>query len=240
MERRQLWRTWIGLLACGVSGCSIVPTTGELGNGGFGYRCIGGGTDVACTDGLAMSAPVPSAVAVGALVTFDFAPTPSKSSKEDDTADLTFTLKSAAPEILVAEGRGFRFVNPGTVALLARSPSGVVLDFIHLDGAVIDHLDIEDALGNATSEVHLKPRGSVVLNVTPKSASGATLAGPLHYAWSISDEAVASLTLTQPFGENQRANQVTVVAGQQDGAATISLTVQDQKLDIPVQIGGSP
>jgi hypothetical protein len=243
MERRQLWRMGIILLASLASGCTILPPVGEvgeLGNGGFTYKCVGDGTDLGCANAISANAPIPLAFAVGASVTFTFTPERSESSKDEGTADLAASLMSASPEILVAEGKSFRFLKAGTVALLARTSTGVVVDFLHLKGEEIDHLDVEDDLGNAVEDVQLKPLGSIVLNVTPKGASGATLAGPLHYAWQTSDEAVAKLASTQPLGSIERANRVTLSAGQQDGEALISVTVQERKLDIPVQIGGAP
>lgn len=241
MKRRMLWQIGFLLLASGALGCDFAPSsrgeTGELGNGGFSYKCTGEGTDIACINVLSLEAMV---MAVGVPVVIDYTPRPATSSEDQASAPLTVSLKTASPDLLVADGKGFRFTRAGTAALLARSPSGVVADFVHLQGAEIDHLDAEDSLGVAATSVHLDPLGSVLITVTPRDAMGRKLAGPLHYAWETSDASVVSLTVSSPVFGSTRANQVTLVAGQQDGTATISVTVQEKVLEIPVQVGGAP
>jgi hypothetical protein len=249
VKEKKLLLIGIGLLASGALGCGFASSTGgemgELGNGGFTYKCMGDGTDIACIDNVSLDVMV---VAVGTPIALDYTPRPADSTK-DPAADLTFLLKSASPEILTADGNAFQFVKAGAAALLARSPTGVVGDFLHLEGAEIDHFDAEDSLGLAVTAIQLAPLGSVVIDVAPKDAmtskhpSGRKLAGPLHYAWKTSNATVAALTASSPVFGSARGNRITVTAGAQDGDATISVTVQerqDRQLDIPVQVRGAP
>lgn len=225
----------LGLAAVSLAGC--LPTTpGELSNGGFTYFCASD-DDLACQNDLFGASDVPPAIAVGAHFDLQFTP-PIISDKDPSVTRLV----PASPLMLGVEAglgtdtTGFRFAKEGTVAVLAEHGNEVV-DFVHLTGARVESIALVDGLGDQVGEVSISVTdASERISALPRDDAGHTLAGALKYAWQSSDESV--LSLSTAFGGSP--NQVTLVP-HQAGAVTVSVSVQDQTVSLPVTVaGGAP
>lgn len=194
----------LALTACG----PIDAFSGELNNGRFAYQCVDS-SDAACDD-LAGAAPVPELLAVGGAF------------------DLTYTGESAegapvqlepASETMISTASGsFKLLRSGVSAVLARSTSGVVADFIHLRGVSIDHLDVAGPSSTkAVTQVQMDTDNEVELQVAPKDDLGTSLAGAFPYAWTTSDATVVALDT------RFKKNRVTLTA-LKAGTATVEVS----------------
>ncbi|APR81380.1 Hypothetical protein A7982_06727 [Minicystis rosea] len=224
------------ILVVGAAGC-LPQTSGELDNGGFTYFCSGK-SDLACTDGIINpgASNVPPAIAVGAHFDLEFSPPIVIFSKDEPTP--VASIVSVSPSILSQEpsqdvgGTGFRFTAPGTVAVLAKSATGEVVDFVHVTGANVEAIAFVDRFGDETQALTLASTQDT-LQALPRDTSGNTLAGSLSYEWTTSDDEIVSLS---PGFEN---NEIKLVAGK-PGKATITVTVQSTPASIEVTVGGAP
>lgn len=219
-------------LAVALAGC-LPRTQGELQNGGFTYFCAGE-DDLACRNDLFDASGVPPAIAVGTHFDLQFSPP----ILHTDTITTVTSIEPAAPGILAEEPShgvdttGFRFIAPGTVAVLAKSADGDVVDFVHVTGAAIDHIALVNRQGNEPEAITLTGSG-YTLEAIPRDDHFRTLAGALSYTWASSDEQVVT---TSPSFES---NEVALVAVG-PGTATITVTVMGKQASIAVTVGGAP
>ena len=221
----------LGLAALfAAAGC--VPTTpGDLQNGGFTYLCPSE-SDLACQDQLWDASDVPPAIAVGAHFDLEFAP-PLRLG-DNDVPPVT-SLVPASSMLAVEpstkpDSTGFRFLAPGTVAVLAEG-SGVVVDFLHVTGEALDHVAVLDDTGDETHAITVHGYGAT-LQALPRSSTGETLAGALDYTWTSSDESV--VTVSQQF----EPNRADLTPGA-PGTATVTVTAGGATTSVQVTVGGA-
>lgn len=222
---------FLPILAAAVAGCLPV-TPGDMHNGGFTYFCASD-NDLACQYDLYGASDLPPAVAVGAHFDLQFTPELFSSADQPTVTNLV----SVAPSILSGDASGspdstgFRFIAPGIAAVLARG-DGRVVDFVHVTGARLDHVDIIDSLGDTASTLQLWSYGET-LKALPRDHAKGTLAGALKYTWTSSDESIVSLS------PGYLPNEVDLTPGE-PGEATVTVTAQDAQAQIAVTVGGDP
>lgn len=197
-----------GLLALAACG-PLNTSSGELNNGRFAYQCADS-SDAAC-DGLAGTVAVPGLIAIGG--TFGIVYT--GETVEGDPVQVV----PASDKMMSGTAGTFRFLRPGVSAALARSTSGSVADFVHLHGALIDHLDVAGPSStSAVTEVKMDTDNDIELQVSPRDALGTSLAGAFSYAWTTSDATVLSLDAPE------RKNRVNLT-GLKAGKATVEVSL---------------
>lgn len=186
----------VGLLALGACG-PLNTSSGELNNGRFSYLCVDS-SDAACGD-FAGSASMPTLIAVGGAFGIEY----TGETVEGDPVQVV----PASDKMMTGASGSFRLLRPGVSAALARSTSGSVADFVHLQGALIDHLDVGGPSSTtAVTAVQMDTDNGVDLQVTPKDDLGTSLAGAFPYTWSSSDATVLS------FDAQDRRNRVKLIA----------------------------
>jgi len=165
--------TWAAVLA--LAACTPIES-GTLGNGKFGYVCMGqfpndaSNFDAACAPGiLAMGNTVPAQVAVGATFTVTY--------KSNATTGEEPTF-SAAPSIVALSGGHFEALRPGVVAIIG-THKGNADDLLYVKVAKIASIKIVQS-------------GTGSLEATPLSSDNATLGGKLacDWQWSTTNSAV--------------------------------------------------
>lgn len=222
-------------LAGALLGTGCLPrTSGELSNGGFTYFCAGE-DDLACRHDLFDASEIPSAIAVGAHFDLEFN-TPVVDF--EDTPEATQII-SAAPKLLVEElsqdfdAEGFRFKEPGTVAVLALAGSQVV-DFVHLTGTDVHQVTLADRHGDMPAHLTLSTWSyGETLEAFPREESGVILAGALTYVWQSSDDDVVRVE------RGTFSNQVDLVAVG-PGEAIVTVSVQGKLAGVSVTVEGTP
>jgi hypothetical protein len=172
-----------GLLALAACG-PLNTSSGELNNGRFSYLCVDS-SDAACDDFVG-SVSLPALIAVGGAFDIQY------TGESVDGAPVQ--VVPASDKMMTGSSGSFRLLRPGVSAALARSNSGSVADFVHLQGALIDHLDVAGPSSTtAVTKVAMDTDKGVDLQVTPKDALGTSLAGAFSYAWTTSDATILSL-----------------------------------------------
>ena len=198
----------VGLLALAACG-PLNTSSGELNNGRFSYLCVDL-SDAACED-FAGSVSVPTLIAVGG----DFGIQYTGETVEGDPVQVV----PASEKMMTGASGSFRFLRPGVSAALARSTSGSVADFVHLQGALIDHLDVGGPSSTAAvTAVQMDTDNGIDLQVTPRDDRGTRLAGAFSYAWSTSDATLVS------FDAQERRNRVHLTASK-PGKVTVEVSL---------------
>lgn len=244
MDRRILG---FPLIAAALAGCGPFGSTGSLQTGAFGYVCSSAATttDLGCGSSFFVPSDVPGAIAVGAH--FDLEYSHDISIFSDDSSPIVASLAPAAPSLLGAEApvsagaTGFKFSAPGTVAVLARTADGSVVDFLHVKGVAFDHVALQDSLGQEVPATLSVPSSGTDLQAVPMGPSDQALAGGLAYTWTSSDEAVVRVVAGTGFGSSSGVDSVHLdPVG--SGTATVSVQILDQQasVDVSVAAGGSP
>ncbi len=217
-----------------VAGCVPLGSPGALQNGAFAYVCGSQTTDQGCTSLLGQS-DIPATIAVGAHFDLQFG---------GESGAVVAGLVPAAPSILASEAAleagasGFRFLSPGTVAVLAPTTDSGVVDFVHVTAAPFDHVAIADFSGNPVSALTLT--GPTSVSAAPLGAAQQQLAGVMTYGWAAADPTVVELgPVTETFGPNP-ANQATLTP-LKAGTTTVTVTVLDKQASVTVTAtGGTP
>ena len=183
-------RLTLGLLAPLACDPSTTPEpdptmSGELQRGDFEYRCAGS-NDAFCVDFVAQS--FPSRFAVGGH--FEVALTPSV-----DVVAVP-AVESSAPSLLAPTFSGliseYRFLRPGTAALIAVISGDEIVDYLHITGErVLSYHFSDDQGGRGLTEIVLAPGERRTVTVEPRGELGQQLAGTLEYAWSTDESSVA-------------------------------------------------
>jgi hypothetical protein len=197
-----------GLLALAACG-PLNTSSGELNNGRFSYLCVDS-SDAACDDfGGAFS--VPALIAVGGAFGIEY----TGETVEGDPVQVV----PASDKMMTGASGSFRLLRPGVSAALARSTSGSVADFVHLQGALVDHLDVGGPSGDAAvTAVQMDTDDGIDLRVIPKDDLGTSLAGAFSYAWSTSDATIVSLD------KQERRNRVHLTASK-PGKVTVEVSL---------------
>ena len=208
-----------------VIGC-VPSTPGELGAGQFTYECVEGAYDAVCADSFSDQSNVPTKVAVGAPFEVLFW---SSGSTEPGRS----VVISASPAILADEGDQYMFASPGFAAILAREPSGTVVDFLHVRGVPLDHLTLYAEKKKAPSIIDMKVGQSLFFTVEPKDASDAVLAGGIELTWSVS----ADIAVVQP--NDFSLNGATLVANA-PGTFQLNVTGAGKAATVQINVGDQP
>lgn len=241
-------RRWVGALALMATGCSagaVEPpgTLGELGMGTFRYNCIEEG-DAVCNQtqavdtflvsaDLGINGEAPAAIAVGAR--FDLAYFGDVETKDGQL--LLVETVPARPDAVTKVG-GFVITTPGVHAFLARSPKGIVADFIHVSALEVEDLDVW--VDEHRVEAITLPVGSeLVLAVVPQNGTGVSLAGALPYRWQVDGDA-AAIDSIGGFGAPTTTVELNDdeirVYGAAEGTATITVERGDVQKQIQVTV----
>jgi len=208
-----------------VIGC-VPSTEGELGAGQFTYECKDGTYDAACADSLSNQSDMPSKVALGAPFEVVFW-------SGDSTEPGQSVVISASQTILAAQGQGFVFTKPGHAALIAREPSGTVVDFLHLQATPVDHLTFFQAGKLVPDTVEMDVDDTLVLSVEPLDATESILAGAIELVWSVNGDAV--LLEADTYDEN-----VATLVANEPGSVQVSVTGAGVAATVQVNVGGAP
>jgi hypothetical protein len=116
---------------------------------------------------------------------------------------------------------------PGFSSFLARSEDGIV-DFVHLPAAEVASLAFERN-GESITTVSVAEGDEIELAAVPRDADGTELAGSLVYAWTSSDDAIASVTV------DASDDEVTVEA-KAPGTVTLHVTAEGIGADLEVTV----
>jgi hypothetical protein len=256
MKRRESWLPWIGVLAlgaCSGPGVSCAPTNsteGSLGHGNFAYECSSGSSDFACQGVQSATAPLPSAIAVGASFSLQYTP---------NGGDEALGLESTTPSILNGASldstdASFSFGRAGNAGVVVTASAGI-LDFTELTGEDVATLSVANSVvlddpscmpslpdggadaGTSDAGTGVPPVGTFA-NVTvlvgrtvnvalfPVDATGATLAGAIAPMPTSLDDTIVSVT---PGGG-------VVLCGQSPGSAVVELTLGGKTFSLGVQV----
>ncbi len=238
MKRRILGLSLVA--AAALAGCGPFGSPGSLQTGDFGYVCSNSAStiDVACGGGISFPSDVPSPIAIGAHFDIQYSPVLFSSNP------VVSSLAPAAPSMLTTEdsleagATGFRFTSPGTVAILGRASDGTVVDFVHVSGAALDHVSVQDSLGEEVTSITLPSTSGSSLRAFPQGSENQHLAGGLAYTWTTSDSTVVTVGAAQGFGA--ASNEVTLVPVG-PGKATVTVQILDKQVSIDVtNNGGTP
>jgi hypothetical protein len=202
-------------------------TPGELGKGGFVYRCDSD-SDAACDDG-AETHPMPGAVALGSRFSVTFSPRAGEGSAlvEPASKDFLTTTQSF--------GSSFKALKPGTVALLARRGDRIV-DLIHIQIAPVEHIQVDTGPVVRPSSLDvtsltLSPGDTAELRAIPAGNAGEALAGSLSSTWSVADESVASIS-------SLATDNHIVIHGKSAGATTALIEMAEVKAEVRITVTG--
>jgi hypothetical protein len=229
-------REWVALAimassaACGGGAVEPPGTLGELGEGTFRYTCVQTG-DAVCNQSTAVDAfevqghlgiagQAPAAVAVGARFGLSY----SGDTKTEDGELLLIETQPARPDEVSTVG-GFVIHSPGVHAFLARSPKGIVADFIHLTALQVGALDVwvdERRVQAFTIQVGAEE----VLAVVPQDGTGISLAGALPYSWTVEGPSIAIDSIDSfgaPSSSVELNDDEIRVYGLAEGIATITV-----------------
>jgi hypothetical protein len=237
----------LAALTAGCSGGDVPGTVGDLGEGVFRYDCVADG-DARCNTSqavdrmavgsdLGIDPELPVAVAVGARFDLSYI----GDFVTDQGESLILDTVSARTDVVTDSG-GFVIEQPGTFAFLARSPQGYVADFVHLEAAAVDAIDIwhEETRKDA---VELVEGTETTLGVVASSDVSIALAGGLAYQWASSDDAVAGVDSVgssgMPSGVEINDDEVRLVAIAA-GTATVTVTVGEISHDFTVTVTAAP
>jgi hypothetical protein len=210
MKKRTASILVTAALAAPVSGC-VFGTEGELKSGSFYYECPANQFDSACAGSGISLAAIPTFVAVGATFGMQF--------QKNGTADPSYSPVAASPDLVAAVPGGaagsprFRFTRPGYGAILARDTVGNVADFVHLQAAAPDHIDILRETIKLT-ELSVPVGSKTVIKIQPKDSAEHPLAGGLDLEWSQSgDGSVVKLDNAPGFSSSvSQGIQITALA----------------------------
>ena len=197
------------------------PSVGELNHGRFSYLCVNS-SDALCDDTVS-NQPIPALLAVGGAFDLEYA---------GDSAGSAPVQIEPASEVMISSASGhLKFLVPGVGAVLARSTSGGVADFIHLRATSVDHLDVTGPSStDAVNAIDMTTSADVTLRVAPKSVESSLLAGALQYTWTSSSDKVVKL---QSFGATNR----TTLTGVAPGTATVTASLPSGvKLSVVVTV----
>lgn len=208
-----------------VIGC-VPSTEGELGAGQFTYECKEETYDAACADSLSNQSNMPAKVAVGAPFEVVFW-------SGDSTEPGQSAVISASQSILARQGQSFVFAKPGFGAILAREPSGTVVDFLHVKGAPVDHLTLFEAGKLVPDTLEMALNDTLVLYVEPMDATESVLAGAIDLVWSVNGAAVK--LEADPYDKN-----VTTLVANDPGSVQVSVTGAGVAATVQVNVGGAP
>jgi hypothetical protein len=208
-----------------VIGC-VPSTEGELGAGQFTYECKDEGYDAACADSVSNQSDMPAKVALDAPFEVFFW-------SGDSTEPGQSIVISASQSILAGQGQGFVFTKPGHAAVIAREPSGTVVDFLHLQGTPVDHLTFFEAGKLVPETLEMQLNDTLVLYVEPMDATESILAGAIELVWSVNGEAVA--LEADPWDKN-----VTTLVANEPGSVQVSVTGAGVAATVQVNVGGAP
>lgn len=237
MERRH--EVWAALtLAFVAVGCEPIdpdPTgsVGDLGAGRFNYDCVATGDAVcnatAAVDdnetvlALGVAREVPLVVAVGGRFDLSFA-----SSGE------TAFVEAARQDVVSGQG-GFIIAEPGLHAFLARTASGEVADFIHVEARRVAELEVW-AEGSVPNSISLAVGERLAVAVLPRDGLGAPLAGGGSYDWSASTFGQVDVEpVDASITSSLRDDEVELV-GVVEGTSILTVTRGDVSVQIPVEV----
>ena len=189
LRSATLWLLLAPLASCDPTGEPEPDPTmgGELQRGEFEYRCAGS-NDAFCENFVAQR--FPQRFAVGGHFEVAFNPTVSIVAVP--------AVETSAPSLLEPTFSGliseFRFVRPGTAALLAVINGDEIVDYLHITAErVLSYHFSDDQGGMGLTELVLEPGESRVVTVQPRGELGQVLAGTLDYAWSTDELSIARL-----------------------------------------------
>lgn len=234
--------TFVALAGCNASDFDQSRVEGDLGRGDFKYECVSP-ADVACEFRCTLfdceasatnerASVFPTRVAVGSLfaLTYDHHNNEAASSRYRvvpaspswvDTAAGANPSPGSAAETFVAR-------RTGQLAFLARNQSGHVADFLHVEFAPLDHLEVND-FGAVTATAKLSPGEDIVLQAYPQGQDGRVLGGSLSYAWASSDEAIASVKVGS-------ASDRIKIEAKAAGTATVRVSVGEISREITIVV----
>jgi hypothetical protein len=224
------------VIAAAAAGCSAVPEgkTGNLGKGGFQYRCVTADEDQAC-DGVSPGAAdpgpskFPALIAAGGSFRLVFNP----ASDQKDVGNPS--LRPVSSDFLLAKGgERFEAKKAGTCGVVARSSvNGNVVDYTYVHIADVAKLSVTTSDGSVigTGFGITRGDGEVGITVTPLDARGAPLAGEVDYHWSIDDTTKADFSVASPLTRNvslvgKAPGTANVTVGMAHASTTFQVTVQ--------------
>lgn len=208
-----------------VIGC-VPSTPGELGAGQFTYECVDGAYDSVCADSFSDQSNVPAKVVVGAPFEVVFW-------SSDSTEPGQSVVISASPAILADQGSTYEFASPGFAAILAREPSGTVVDFLHVRGVPLDHLTLYAEGKPAPSIIDMEVGHSLAFTVEPMDDAESILAGAIDFTWSVS----ADTAVVQP--NDFSLNGATLVANA-PGTIQLNVTAAGKAATVQINVGDQP
>jgi hypothetical protein len=228
MNRRILV---VPLIATALAGCGPLGSPGSLQKGAFAYACstTNSTTDLGCGGGIFQTFDVPASIAVGTHFDLQYGPALSFNSSQNA---VVAALTPAAPSLLATEdamevsATGFRFAEPGIVAILARAADGRLVDFVHVKGVALDHVALQNEQGQGIAPFAV-PTGGAMLKAIPQSLAGQALAGQMSYFWTSSDTTVATVGGT---------GSSVVVLPVSSGKATITIQILDKQASVDVTV----
>jgi hypothetical protein len=223
----------LALGACGVSNPapgSSAYKQGELGNGGFLFRCD---DSVACDRWSTNDAKdFPEQIATGATFNVRFVATGDEGSST--TSDKYVGLTSTPVEPYVSSGPdGFTTLKPGYGVIAARDSSGAIVDYVQLrivkpDGLVVYPADYKGNDPPAMEAINLKLTDARRSYRTVAERAQTAVAGSVRVVWASSDTSVIQI-------ESYTRGVVNVVA-KSVGKATLRVEGAALTKDIAVEV----
>ncbi len=232
----------LALVLAGCRGGLSTGQVGELGKGSFSYKCVAN-ADPVCRESLAvepysvaaffgLDGQLPAAVATGARFDLGY-----YGAVYDGLERLELTLTPATSQLVSSKG-GYQAARAGAYAFLARSPSGVTADFVHVEVVDPAALELWARGQRIDGKLQLKRNESVDVGVLALGQGGTPLAGGAVWSWSLAGPQVAKI---QPLANSKNGgttadDEITLVAGSSQGTAKLGakLGAISQTVDIEV------
>jgi hypothetical protein len=236
----RAWGAALALSSTGISACSdLGPTSpayrgGELGNGGFAFKCD---EAVSCRQWSDDAAKFPDTVALGSTFRLRYIPR----SASTPTLNINITtpenpdgtiIEGVGSDFLTKSVDGFLAVGEGYGTVVARNAQGVVLDYTQLrilrpDSLFVYQADSSSERPPRITSVQLR----VGENVTYRAAaerSSEILAGEIRCEWTSGDESVVDTTVDS-------SGKVTVYA-RSAGETTLSVAGGSFSQELAVEV----
>jgi len=178
---------------------------GELGKGDLAIICVP--EDAVCKPGQEyLDAPTPVAMSASFEMNYS-GPVPKSATGEAFPA----VLVSGSPPMLSKLDSVFTAWKPGTVAVLARTEQGTVLDFVHLRIAEIASIELTPTL----DKLVVGEEQTITATATGPDALGSKpLAGSVPYSWKVENSGGVDVTEGNPVLEIVKIHPraITVIA----------------------------